>query len=81
MSDRHIAVHCTEHVGMTVGDCTLTQHENVNGTFYWKATQQITHLFGSEVDAAPLVGIGRTQEIAIQRLQQKRKEFQESLWA
>jgi len=47
---------------------------------YWKATHQITHIFGSEVNAAPIEAIGTTREQALERLQEKKRQFNESLW-
>lgn len=69
-----------EHPGLVVDGVIFERHENVGGTFYWKAIQPVTHLFGSVVDAAPLEGIGKTQELALQRLEQARKELYESIW-
>ncbi len=46
----------------------------------WKATAKIGSIFGSEVEGE-LVAIGKTKEIALERLAEERRKLHESLWA
>jgi len=49
-----------------------------DGTF--KAWTKITHIFGSEVDAAPLEGFGGTEAGARAALEKELRDFNDSLW-
>lgn len=76
-----IQCHVDTYVGFTTGKVSLKRCENVGGTFYWKAIEPIDSIFGTDVDAEPLVGIGKTKEIALKRLEHSKRQFSESLLA
>lgn len=46
----------------------------------WKAIAQIETIFGSEVEGE-LVGIGKTKQIALERLAEEKRKLHESLFA
>lgn len=66
-------------VGHT-GRYQVEEITNDYGQHYFKATHTPTHIFGSEVDAAPLFGYGATREIALERLEKEIDKFNEALW-
>lgn len=74
-------VHChtDKHVGM-VGGYDVQEITNDYGQHYFKASWTCTHMFGSEIEAAPLFGYGATREIAIERLEKEMKEFNDAMW-
>jgi len=68
-----------KHVGMD-GGSQVEEIRNDHGQHYFKASYTPTHLFGSEVDAAPLFGYGATRELALERLEKEIEKFNESIW-
>ncbi len=50
-----------------------------DGTF--RAWTRITHIFGSQVDAAPIEGFGGTEADARAALTKELRDFNDSLWA
>jgi hypothetical protein len=74
-------IHCDTNIGQNTGGVSVEEITNCHGQHYFRASTTVTHLFGMKIHAAPTVGIGATREIAIERMQQKLKEFNDSLWA
>lgn len=74
-----IQIHEDCQPGLTMEGITFELCPN-HGHPCWKATAQIGSIFGAEVEGQ-LVGIGKTKEIAVERLQKEQKKLYESLWA
>lgn len=72
---------CSGNIGQVDNGTRVIEKRNTDGTLYFEASTRITHIFGSECEAAPLYGYGPTKEIAIERLEVALKKFNDSLWA
>ena len=69
------------NIGQIDDGVVVQEKRNTDGSTYWTASSTITHIFGSEIDAAPLVGYGTTEQQARERLALELKRFNDSLWA
>lgn len=77
-----LCIHCNTNVGQSDSGIEVAQKTDGAGQDYWEAKTTVTHLFGQELTgSAPIIGIGKTREIAIARCKQELKEFNDSLWA
>lgn len=74
----HIHFDC--HPGLVMEGTKVVEIHNAHGQHYWKATEQIGSIFGSEVEGE-LEAYGRTKEETLERLAVKRRELHDSLWA
>lgn len=70
--------HC-DSPGVTFEGVRFEERMNVDGSKYWHAEQDISSIFGSEVEGC-CSGIGRTKEQALERLAEDKRELYESLW-
>lgn len=72
------------NIGQVDNGVTVEEINSEHGQHYWKATTQITGIFGadlSEQGGGPILeGIGTTEVQARERLKVKLKEFNDSLW-
>lgn len=70
-------VHVDQEIGASFGDVRVEEVINPNSRTgrYFVATCTPKTAFGSAIEASPLTGIGKTQEIAVQRLSEARREF------
>lgn len=50
------------------------------GSSYYKASCRVTSIMSEDVDGPELQGIGKTEEIALQRLDQAIQDFNNTLW-
>jgi hypothetical protein len=68
------------HVGVTYEGVKFEQRTQPDGvTKYWRASQAIGSLFGSEVEGE-CEGFGPTKEKALERLAEDKEKLQESMW-
>ncbi len=72
-------IHISKHPGLTMSGANLSEELNCDGSKYWKATAKIGSIFGSDVEGE-IMGIGKTQELALEHLESERKKLYESLW-
>lgn len=79
--DGTIKIHecCTP--GLTMEGVTFEEITNPNSRtgHYWKATQKIGSIFGSEVEGQ-IEAFGSTKEKAVENLASERQRLNESLW-
>ena len=75
-----IQIHEDINIGLTMDAPDVREISDGLGGKCFVAVAQIGSIFGSEVDGE-LRGIGRTREIAIERLKQEQKNLADSLWA
>jgi hypothetical protein len=76
-----LSIHCDTNIGQNDSGVTVREITNGHGQHYFEASTTITHLFGQEISGScPIIGIGATRELAIERLQKELKEFNDSLW-
>jgi len=68
------------NIGQVDDGVRVEQRRNTDGSLYWCATTQITHVFGSEIQMDPLEAFGATPEQARGRLEKELKDFNDSLW-
>jgi hypothetical protein len=73
-------IHLDTQIGLTMEAVTCEQKTNIDGQPYWVCRQPIGTIFGSEVNGE-CSGIGRTQEQAMERLQEDVRKLSESIWA
>ncbi len=73
-----IQIHEDASPGLTMEGVVFEHREN-HGRPCCIATAQIGTIFGAEVHGE-IKGIGKTQEQALERLQEERKKLYESLW-
>ncbi len=68
------------NVGQTTDATKVEEIHNCHGQHYWKASCKIETLFGQPVEGCEVFGIGKTKELALERLKKELKEFNDSLW-
>lgn len=66
--------------GMVLDEVKFEKRMQPDGvTEYWSASQDVTHLFGSEVHGR-LESYGATKELALENLKLQQGRLYESLW-
>lgn len=75
-----IQIHENINIGLTMDQPDVREISDGLGGKCFVAVAQIGSIFGSEVNGE-LRGIGRTREIALDRLKQEQKNLADSLWA
>lgn len=81
MSEENIHAFCCSNIGITMdGDIKIEEIRNEHGQHYFKASQEIGTIFGSEVDGA-IEAIGASKQQALERLKEEQKKLADSLWA
>jgi hypothetical protein len=79
--DHDFSFHMDKEPGLIMEGIVFKECTNCDGeSKYWKATAKIGSLFGQEVEGE-IKGIGKTKEIALERLAKERKKLYDSLWA
>jgi hypothetical protein len=73
-------IHIDRQVGFNADGIEIKEKTDLKGEKCFVASITPTHLFGMEVDAAPIEGIGRTKEEAIERMNVEQKKFYEAMW-
>jgi hypothetical protein len=80
LGDKKMHIHIDTQVGFDCDGIVVEEKTDIHGKKCWKASITPTHLFGMEVDAAPIEGIGRTKKEAIERMNKNQKEFYDGMW-
>jgi len=84
MNTDKISCFIDSNVGMTTEGFKIEEIHNDHGQHYFKATTRVNSIFGHEFsddECGKLEAIGKTREIAIERLKKELKDFNDSLWA
>jgi len=70
---------CT-NIGQCDDGVKVEQERNTDGTYYFRASSRITHVFGSEIQGGECEGFGTTEQQARERLADDLRKFNDSLW-
>jgi len=69
-----------KNIGHTSNGVTIEEFTDCKGRQAYRAYVFVQNIFGCDVNGPCLEGIGLTKEQALERLEQKKSDFNDSLW-